>query len=79
MDNFAGPELPRHARIAADLRRAIGSGELAVGERLPPEFELMGRYDVARGTVRQMYFSPLRSGIPGEIVTGRHSRYQGSP
>jgi len=68
MDNFAGPELPRHARIATDLRRAIGSGELAVGERLPPEVKLMGRYDVARGTVRQA-LAALRT--EGLVAGGR--------
>jgi GntR family transcriptional regulator len=68
MDNFADRELPRHARIAADLRRAIGSGTLAVGERLPSEVELVARYDVARGTVRQA-LAALRT--EGLVAGGR--------
>src|SRR5918912_813495 len=44
---------PVYKQIADQLRAAIESGELAPGARLPSEAELMSRYDVAQGTVRQ--------------------------
>lgn len=42
-----------YRRIAADLREQITSGELATGQRVPSETELMRRYGVSRGTARQ--------------------------
>lgn len=45
--------LPAYARIEADLRHAIAAGEWPVGERLPSEGQLCGRYGVSRMTVRQ--------------------------
>ncbi len=42
-----------YRRIADDLRQQITSGELATGQRLPSEAELMRRYEVSRGTARQ--------------------------
>ncbi|MGH3922437.1 MAG: GntR family transcriptional regulator [Pseudonocardiaceae bacterium] len=42
-----------YRRIADDLRRQIASGELATGQRVPSEAELMRRYGVSRGTARQ--------------------------
>jgi len=35
------------------LREAIAKGEFKVGDKLPSEFELMKRFNVARSTVRQ--------------------------
>ncbi|MBV9161825.1 MAG: GntR family transcriptional regulator [Pseudonocardiales bacterium] len=42
-----------YRRIAEDLRQQITSGELATGQRVPSEAELMRRYGVSRGTARQ--------------------------
>jgi DNA-binding GntR family transcriptional regulator len=42
-----------YRRIAEDLRQQITSGELATGQRMPSEAELMRRYGVSRGTARQ--------------------------
>jgi DNA-binding GntR family transcriptional regulator len=42
-----------YRRIAEDLRCQISSGELAPGQRVPSEAELMRRYGVSRGTARQ--------------------------
>ncbi|MGH3802799.1 MAG: GntR family transcriptional regulator [Pseudonocardiaceae bacterium] len=42
-----------YRRIADDLRQQITSGELATGQRVPSEAELMRRYGVSRGTARQ--------------------------
>lgn len=39
--------------VAAHFRRRIATGELAVGDRLPPEDELMDEFGVARTTLRE--------------------------
>jgi GntR family transcriptional regulator, transcriptional repressor for pyruvate dehydrogenase complex len=41
------------AQIAEQIRRAIRSGRLAAGERLPAEHELAEEFKVSRGTVRE--------------------------
>lgn len=43
---------PVYRQIADVLRVAIESGELAPGARLPSEADLMQRFDVAQGTIR---------------------------
>jgi GntR family transcriptional regulator len=43
----------RYQQIAAELRRAVDRGEYPVGSALPSEGDLVTRYGVARGTVRQ--------------------------
>jgi GntR family transcriptional regulator len=48
-----GQKQTRHHQIAAELRGAIGGGQLPVGSSLPTEAELAQRYGVSRGTVRQ--------------------------
>lgn len=47
-----GP-LPAYRRIALGLKAAIDSGQLAAGDRLPSEAELMREHGVSRGTARQ--------------------------
>src|SRR5918911_547459 len=48
------PDAPSpYRQIAADLREAIRRGELAPGDKLPSETELIDHYHVARMTVRQ--------------------------
>jgi DNA-binding FadR family transcriptional regulator len=45
---------PKAAALAADeLRRRIATGELAPGDRLPPEDGLMAEFDLARTTLRE--------------------------
>ncbi len=41
-----------YQRLASDLTRRITTGEYAVGDRLPTEFELMSLYGASRNTVR---------------------------
>jgi DNA-binding FadR family transcriptional regulator len=41
--------------VAADLRRQIIRGELAEGDALPPESELMAQYGVSRPTLREAF------------------------
>ncbi|MBA2443032.1 MAG: FadR family transcriptional regulator [Rubrobacter sp.] len=42
-----------YEQIALRIREAIASGELKVGERLPPEAELARQFGVSRPTVRE--------------------------
>jgi DNA-binding FadR family transcriptional regulator len=42
-----------HEEVAEDLRSRILSGDLAVGDRLPPEDELTEQFGVARTTLRE--------------------------
>jgi GntR family transcriptional regulator len=59
-----------YRRIADALRVAIESGDLAPGDKVPSETELMSRYGVAGGTVRQA-IGVLR----GEgVVVAEHGR-----
>jgi DNA-binding FadR family transcriptional regulator len=45
---------PKTGEIIADrLRRQIARGELAIGERLPPEDELTAQFGIARTTLRE--------------------------
>ncbi|WP_405136512.1 FadR/GntR family transcriptional regulator [Nocardia sp. NBC_01388] len=48
--------LPKMAEmIAGDLRRQIVHGQLAEGDALPSETELMAQYDVSRPTLREAF------------------------
>ncbi|MDH2429769.1 GntR family transcriptional regulator [Sphaerisporangium sp. TRM90804] len=57
-------------RIADDLRRAIETGELAPGARLPSERDLAGRYGTARNTAREA----IRLLADGGLVIAEHGR-----
>ena len=61
----------QHAKIAADLRDRIASGELAPGSALASEAELVAQFGVSRGTVRQA-LAALRA--EGLISGGRGRR-----
>ncbi|HVM13928.1 MAG TPA: GntR family transcriptional regulator [Egibacteraceae bacterium] len=56
---------PPYRQIADHLRAAIDRGDLAAGDKLPSEAELMRHYDVARMTARQA-IQELRS--EGRVV-----------
>ena len=44
---------PRYLQIAAELKRAIASGQYPVGARLPTELELCERFEISRFTARE--------------------------
>jgi GntR family transcriptional regulator len=54
---------PAHAQIEERLAEAITSGELRLGDRLPPERELAARLGVSRMTLRQSLESLERRGL----------------
>ena len=65
-------ELPPHRQIAAWLLGRIESGELAVGQPVPSEKELMDLFGVARTTVRRS-IAFLRDQAVIRTVPGRGS------
>src|SRR5580704_6829551 len=52
-----------YRRVADDIRGAITDGTYPPGSQLPSESELMARYGVSRGTIRQMYAQLEREGV----------------
>jgi GntR family transcriptional regulator len=54
---------PVYQRIAGDIRAQIMNGELGPDEQVPTEYELAGRYGVARATVRQGLMLLVQEGL----------------
>lgn len=52
-----------HRQLAQQLRRAIATGQLAPGERIPAEPELARRHSVSRITARQALLQLAREGL----------------
>jgi GntR family transcriptional regulator len=63
-------DAPPFRQIAAHLRDAIRRGELAAGDKLPSETELLDHYGVARMTVRQALGELKTEGL----VVAEHGR-----
>lgn len=66
----ADGEGPLYEQIAGAIRRAISSGELPAGERLPPARELAGAIDVNLHTVLRAYALLREDGLI-EVRRGR--------
>lgn len=66
----AGRQQPPSRRIADDLRRAIETGELTSGARLPSERDLARRYGTARNTAREA----IRLLSEAGLVIAEHGR-----
>ena len=72
---------PLYKQLASRLLRLVESGELATGERLPSEPQLMQRHGVSRVTVRQAVALLTRTGKlsahrgKGTFVAGRVVRH----
>ncbi|RJQ79746.1 GntR family transcriptional regulator [Pseudonocardiaceae bacterium YIM PH 21723] len=58
-------DAPMHERIATDIRRRIGSGELAVGDAVPSESQLCAQWSASRGPVRQALATLRAEGLIG--------------
>ena len=73
--DLVGPsDLPVHARIAAWLEQLIASGDLAPGDRLPPEVEIATALGVSRMTLRQALGSVEAKGL----IDRRRGRFGGN-
>ena len=76
---------PRYLGLAESLARAVASGELPEGARLPTHRELADRLGVTVGTVSRAYAEATRRGlVSGEVgrgtfVRSRKSRYETRP
>ena len=56
------PAVPRYHQERAALRQRIESGEWQVGQRIPTEIQLVERFGVSRGTLRQAVEALVREG-----------------
>ncbi|MEU2391682.1 GntR family transcriptional regulator [Streptomyces sp. NPDC007369] len=69
---------PLHARIAADLRDEIMSGDLAAGAKLPSTAQLKARFDASNATIQKavqlLKDEGLAIGRAGAAVTVRENR-----
>lgn len=69
---------PLHARIAADLRDEIMSGDLAPGSKLPSTSRLKSRFDASNATIQKavqlLKDEGLALGRAGAAVTVRDTR-----
>ena len=70
METDTGKTEPASRRLAAQLRAAIESGQLAPGDRLPSERKLVETHDVARNTAREA----VRLLADEGLVTVEHGR-----
>ncbi len=61
---------PRYAAIVRSLEEAVAEGELAPGDRLPPQRELADALDLALGTVTRAYAEARERGLV-EATVGR--------
>ncbi len=57
--------LPLHEQVAAELRRLIAVGELAVGEPVPSEAQLCQHWQSSRGPIRQALTTLRAEGLIG--------------
>lgn len=64
------PAKPLHQQIADELRSMIATGAIRPGDQLPSEHQLMRRFGVSRGTVRQARAALRADGI----VSGSQGR-----
>lgn len=76
LERFPGP---RYAAIAQALAEAIGEGDLAPGDRLPPQRDLAWKLGVTVGTVTRGYSEAERRGlVKGEVGRGTYVRPTGA-
>ncbi|MBB3232766.1 PLP-dependent aminotransferase family protein [Halomonas stenophila] len=66
---------PRYRRIAEAMAEAIGRGELAPGEKLPPQRQLADRLGVTVGTITRAYAEAQRQGwVASRVGSGTYVR-----
>ena len=54
---------PKYQAIAEELAQSILNGQMAIGEKLPPQRDLAHRLGVTTGTVSRAYASLERQGL----------------
>jgi DNA-binding FadR family transcriptional regulator len=50
-------------QVAAQMEELVGSGNWAVGDKLPPELQLMEEFDVSRNTLREAIRALVHAGL----------------
>lgn len=50
-------------QVASQMEELIGNGQWAVGDKLPPEMELMEEFDVSRNTLREAIRALVHAGL----------------
>lgn len=69
---------PAYLAIAASIVEAVASGELAPGERLPPQRDLANRLGLSLNTVTRAYAEAIRRGaVEGAVGRGTYVRRSG--
>jgi GntR family transcriptional regulator, arabinose operon transcriptional repressor len=69
--------IPKHAQISSRVRQLVGRRVFPVGEAIPGEQELAGRFGCSRGTVRRALDTLVKEGLlrpkrgSGYLVLGR--------
>ena len=62
---------PKYTLVAETIRRAVGNGQLAEGEKLPPVRDLAYRLKITPGTVARAYSVLTDEGLlVGEVGRG---------
>lgn len=64
-----GPRPPLAVEVVARLRESVASGRWAVGEKIPPETELVAELGVSRGTLREAVKALAHAGL-FEVLRG---------
>ena len=70
---------PAHAQIADGLVEAIARGELAAGDRLPPERDLAAQLGVSRMTLRQALGTLVARGLVVRSIGRRGGTWVAGP
>ncbi|GEN89196.1 FadR/GntR family transcriptional regulator [Oceanobacillus sojae] len=50
-------------QVASQIEQLIGSGHWQIGDRIPPEMELMEKFDVSRNTLREAIRALVHAGL----------------
>lgn len=72
-----GGPAPRYLQVADRIRRDVGAGRFAPGDRLPPEETLARALGVSRGTLRQALGALGRAGLV-QTIPGRGTFVRGA-
>ncbi len=69
---------PAYLAIATAIGEAVAAGELAAGDRLPPQRDLAYRLGLSLNTVTRAYAEAVRRGfVEGEVRRGTYVRHAG--